>query len=356
MPADITWQVLLVAVAATAPVVLGGGLLLYLIRALPLRINLAVMVLIPLAATFAGIFGVSGFMFTGDTSRIIAVLIAVALVTTPAALFLGHMQAKRMVWERQMREQERAAEHSRRELVAWVSHDLRTPLADIKAMAEALADQVVTSPDEVATFAAQIDSNVVRLSQMVDDLFEMARIHSGAMTLELEPIDIREVADEVGTALLGAARRADVTVTISVPPDPLVVQASAAALSRALTNVVVNAVAHTARGGTIDITLGCEGTTAWVAVEDTGVGIAPEDLPRIFDVAFRGTASRSPVNAVGLPSGSGMGLAIARGLVDAHGGSISAANTDDGSRFEVRLPLPPSSSRESPRLDSATSS
>ncbi|WP_419232961.1 sensor histidine kinase [Gordonia sp. CPCC 205515] len=322
----------------TAPIMLLGTALLFLMRGMSLRANMVVIVLLPLVATFVGVLGVSGFMFTGDITKIATVLAAVALVTAPAALYLSRAQAKRTVWERQMRDQERAAERSRRELIAWVSHDLRTPLADIKALAEALGDSVVTSPDEVVDFAREIDVNTVRLSQMVDDLFEMSRIHSGALRLDFEPLDVREVVDEVAGALTAAARRAEVCLDVDLPPTAVPVVASSTALSRVLTNLVVNAIAHTPHGGSVRIQVASGGTDVTIGVTDTGGGIAEEDLPRIFEMAYRGTAARTPVNSAGLPVGSGMGLAIAQGLVAAHDGLIVASNTDAGSRFEVTLP------------------
>ncbi|MGV9713154.1 sensor histidine kinase [Gordonia sp. NPDC003424] len=333
-----TGHILLVAVAMTAPVVLLGTAVLFLMRGMSLRANMVVIVLIPLAATFVGVLGVSGFMFTDDISKIATVLAAVALVTAPAALYLSHAQAKRTVWERQMRDQERAAERSRRELIAWVSHDLRTPLADIKALAEALGDSVVTSPDEVVGFAREIDVNTVRLSQMVDDLFEMSRIHSGALRLDFEQLDVREVVDEVAGAIAAAARRAEVTLSVDMPEHPVLVVGSSTALSRVLSNLVVNAIAHTPPGGSVHFRVAADDTGVTIGVSDTGGGIADEDLPRIFEMAYRGTAARTPVNSAGLPVGSGMGLAIAQGLVAAHDGLIVASNTESGCRFEVTLP------------------
>ncbi|MFW0787184.1 HAMP domain-containing sensor histidine kinase [Gordonia sp. CPCC 206044] len=332
-------RILLLALAWTAPVVLAGGLLLIWMRRASLLLSMVVMVLIPLAATFVGVFGVSGMMFTGDIWRTGAVLAAVALVTIPAALWLGRFQARRTVWERHMRDQERAAEQSRRELIAWVSHDLRTPLADIKAMAEALGDRVVTDPADVASFAMQIDRHTVRLARMVDDLFEMARINAGALTLDMENLDVREVIDEVAAATSTLAERAEVALDVSCPPEPVTVRGSASALSRILTNLLVNAVAHTPPGGTILIALGSDDGHAWFRVDDTGVGIPEGDLERIFETSYRGNRARTPAGGDAVPAGAGLGLAIAQGLVDAHAGSIVASNTDSGSRFEVTLPL-----------------
>ncbi|GAA4393410.1 HAMP domain-containing sensor histidine kinase [Tsukamurella soli] len=331
-------KIALLALVWSAPVVLVGAVLLWRARRMSLQVSMVVLVLIPVLAILSGVVGVSGFMFTADFTRTCTVLGAATVIAVPAAVALGRFQARRTVWERQIREQERAAEAARRDLVAWVSHDLRTPLAGIRAMSEALRDAVVVDPGEVTEFARRIDRDAVRLSGMVDDLFEMSRIHSGALRLELETIDAREVADEVRAGLEQTAARAGVALTVTA--DHLVpVSANASALSRVLRNLVLNAIAHTPCGGCVEIGLTAEGTTAVLRVDDTGTGIAESDLPRIFDVAYRGTASRSPVNTDGLPAGAGMGLAIARGLVEAHRGTVAAVNLARGTRFEVRLPL-----------------
>lgn len=335
MPEIVT--IALLALLWSAPVVLAGALVLWRARSMSLQMSMVILVLIPVLAVLSGVIGVSGFMFTADFARTVTVLGAVLVVAVPAAIALGRFQARRTVWERQIREQERAAEAARRELVAWVSHDLRTPLAGIRAMSEALRDAVVSDAAEVTDFADRIDRETVRLSSMVDDLFEMSRIHSGALSLELETIDVREVADEVRSGLAQVASRARVELELDAP-EPVPAPVGVSALARVLRNLVLNALAHTPAGGTITIAVRRDGDDVLLRVDDTGAGIAPGDLDRIFDLAYRGTAHRSPVNTDGLPAGTGMGLAIARELVDVHGGTVVAANLQRGARFEVRLP------------------
>jgi signal transduction histidine kinase len=280
-------------------------------------------------------------MFTHESQRTAVVLTVVAAVTMPAALLLGRQQARRMVWEKEIREQERAAERSRRELVAWVSHDLRTPLAGIRAMSEALLDGVVADTVDVGRYSAQILRETHRLSTMVDDLFEMSKINAGALRLTLEPVDLRELIDEVLAANRPSAERAGVALHADQPAARITVAASDHALIRVLSNLVSNALAHTPPGGRVRLSAGTADGHAWARVDDTGSGIADDDLPRIFEVAYRGTTARTPVATSGIPAGSGMGLAIAAGLVDAHHGEITAHNRDIGCRFEVRLPLVP---------------
>ncbi|MFI5720585.1 sensor histidine kinase [Nocardia sp. NPDC051750] len=320
------------------PVVIAGALALRALRDRSLTASMAVLVLIPTLATLAGITGVSGLMFTAEFRRTSLVLLLVAAVTVPAAILLGRDQARKTVWEKEIREQERAAEQSRRELVAWVSHDLRTPLAGIRAMTEALIDGVVADPSDIARYAGQIERETRRLSRMVDDLFEMSKISAGALHLDLEPLDLRELIDEIYAAHRATADRAGIGFTAEQPPAPLPVEADDHALGRVLANLVSNAIAHTPPGGKVVITAGRDNGDIWTRVDDSGPGIAETDLPRIFEVAYRGTAARSPVADNGVPMGSGMGLAIAAGLVQAHRGAITAANQEIGCRFEIRLP------------------
>lgn len=216
----------------SAPVVLLGTVILLRLQRLSLVTNTVVLVMIPPVAILMGVIGVSGFMFTDDLKRTATVLTSVAVIAIPAAVLLGRFQARRTVWERQAREQERAAEQSRRELIAWVSHDLRTPLADIRAMAEALADGIVSDAEEVSTFARQIDRDAVRLSDMVDDLFEMSKINAGAVRLDREHLDLREVVDEVIAGCGAAADRAEVRLWPVMPESPVVVDADGRAVSR----------------------------------------------------------------------------------------------------------------------------
>ena len=140
------------------PIAALGGVVLYVLRRGSLATTLTVLVLIPVLATLVGVLGVSGFMFTPALTTMLLVCLLVAVVTVPAAIILGRAIARRSVWEREARDRERAAEASRRELVAWISHDLRSPLAGIQAMAEALADGVVSERHEVADYAQRISS------------------------------------------------------------------------------------------------------------------------------------------------------------------------------------------------------
>lgn len=338
MQATDLWKIAGWALACSIPVVLSGALTIRLARSWSLVVSMVALVLIPTLATLTGVLGASGFMITETFERTAVVLVIVSVVTIPAAVLLARYQARRTVWEQQIRDSERIAERSRRRLVAFVSHDLRTPLAGIRAGAEAIADGVVIE-EEAREQAKCIEHESIRLSEMVDDLFEMSKINAGAVQPAHDIVALDEVVDDVVAVHRIVADRAGVALQVYLPDEPVRVIGSDRALVRVLSNLVANAIAHTPRGGHVTLALGRDGKEAWARVDDTGVGIDEADLPRVFDVAYRGSNGRVPRADSSLPSGSGLGLAIAAGLVQAHRGTLSACNLDTGARFEVRLPF-----------------
>ena len=234
----------------------------------------------------------------------------------------------------QARTRERALEASRRELVAWVSHDLRTPLAGLRAMAEALEDQVVIDPREVSQYHSQIRREVDRLTVMIDDLFELSRIHAGALRLSKRMVGLEDLVAEVVASAEPVARHKGVRLTgAAVRGMPVFVDS--AEMGRALRNLVTNAIRHTPPDGGVDVLAEVQGGMACVSVSDACGGIPPGDLPRVFDVAFRGESARTP----GPQEGAGLGLSIARGIVEAHSGQIAVRNAGPGCQFLIRLPL-----------------
>ncbi|MBA3654438.1 MAG: HAMP domain-containing histidine kinase, partial [Actinobacteria bacterium] len=229
---------------------------------------------------------------------------------------------------------ERALDSSRRELVAWVSHDLRTPLAGIRAMVEALEDRLVQG-DDVDRYYRTLGTETERLAGLVDDLFELSRIESSALRLTMERVSLGEV---VSDALAGAgpiARAKGVRPDGTVREPSPVVEAATAELTRVLRNLLDNAIRHTPADGSVMIEAGADEVDAFITVRDSCGGIPSHEIDRVFDLAFRGDPARTP----GESGGAGLGLAIARGLVEAHHGEIAVANEGGGCRFTVRLPL-----------------
>jgi signal transduction histidine kinase len=232
------------------------------------------------------------------------------------------------------RNRERALEASRRELVAWVSHDLRTPLAGLRAMAEALEDQVVVEPRTVSQYHSQIRREVNRLTGMIDDLFELSKIHAGALRLSRRMVGLEDLVAEVVASAEPVARAKGIRLTgAAVRGMPVFIDTEE--MGRALRNLVTNAIRHTPSDGTVDVLAELQSGLACVSVSDACGGIPPEDLPRVFDVAFRGESARTP----GPQEGAGLGLSIARGIVEAHAGQIAVRNVGLGCQFLVRLPL-----------------
>ncbi|MFJ5228410.1 sensor histidine kinase [Kitasatospora sp. NPDC088391] len=234
------------------------------------------------------------------------------------------------------RDRERALDASRRELVAWISHDLRTPLAGLRAMAEALEDGVAEQPER---YLARMRTEVERLTGMVDDLFELSRLQSGALSLTLSRVSLHDLVDDALAGALPLARQRGVSLEgREVHAGP--VEADAREITRAIGNLLVNAIRATPPDGVVAVSARREDAGVVLAVTDGCGGIPEPDLPRVFETGWRGTAARTPRPAApGSPdSGAGLGLAIVRGIVEAHAGRAGVRNVDGGCCFEITLP------------------
>jgi signal transduction histidine kinase len=255
-----------------------------------------------------------------------------ASVSELAAVGRQLADTSRRLDESQRRQQ--ALERSRRELVAWVSHDLRSPLAGIRAMSEALEDGVVDDPDEVRGYLRAIGAETDRLTELVDDLFELSRITSGALDLRPREVAATDLLGPVLDPQRATARERGIELRTRLTDEaPLLVSPAEAA--RVVRNLVDNAIRHTPAGGIVVVGVAADGAEAVVSVDDECGGIPVGDLDRVFEVAFRGDAARTR----GDDGGGGLGLAIAKGLAEAQDGTISVANTPGGCRFTVRFPL-----------------
>ena len=327
----------LLGVACSLAAVALGVFGLRRMRAQALIASLLLLTLTPLVAVIVGIVVASGFMFTAELGHSAVIWVAVAVVCVPSAVWLGRTLAHEIVWEREARERERQAELSRRKMLAWLSHDLRTPVSGVLAMAEALEDGVVERPDDVKEYAGLIRSETNRLAGMIDDLFELARIDAGDLRLELEPVPVAEVLHSAVRASRASADRRGVRLEVDVPTDVTQALGEGPALVRVVRNLLGNAIRHTPADGVVTVAAGRTDGEVWLSVEDACGGIPESDLPYLFDAAFRGTSAREAERESD-PTGAGMGLTIAHGLVGAQHGSIGVTNLADGCRFEVRLP------------------
>ncbi len=232
-----------------------------------------------------------------------------------------------------------ATEQSRRDLVAWVSHDLRTPLAGIRAMVEALEDGIVDDEVTVARYYATMRHEVDRLAGLVDDLFELSRIHSGSLRLELEPVPLDELIDHALAGAAVTARAKRIELHSGALEGTAVVELAAPEIVRVIRNLLDNAIRHTPPGGRVTVHAWLDGATgsAQVSVRDSCGGIPDADLARVFEMGYQGNPARTPGEHRG-----GLGLAVARGLVEAHQGDITVRNVGPGCEFTVRLPSAPS--------------
>ncbi|MCX4915944.1 HAMP domain-containing sensor histidine kinase [Streptomyces sp. NPDC005386] len=348
---------------------LGGAGVLWLIRRRSLTASLTVVAAVAVCAMLAGTLVVAWAMFLSshDLYVVTTVVAMAAVVSLATALLLGRWVVARSraltlatrsfgdggdfaaptgpataelsALSRELaatsrklaesRDRERALETSRRELVAWISHDLRTPLAGLRAMSEALEDGVAADPDR---YLRQIRTEVERLNDMVGDLFELSRIHAGALALSPSRVS---VYDLVGDALAGAdplAREHGVRL-VGDRIEQVPVEVDGKEMSRVLGNLLVNAIRRTPADGTVAVTAERSDVGVVLSVTDGCGGIPEEDLPRVFDTGWRGTHARTP------PAGAGLGLAIVRGIVEAHSGRAAVRNVPGGCRFEVTLPM-----------------
>jgi signal transduction histidine kinase len=227
-------------------------------------------------------------------------------------------------------------DRSRRELVAWISHDLRTPLARIRGIVEALDDRVVVESGDVASFHARLRGDTDRLSGLVDELFELSRIDAGALTLDFEDIELADLVADLVAAFVPVAEARGIRLRVDLS-DSTVVRASMEHLERAISNLLDNAIRYSRDASVVSIDAGGRDGDAYVAISDSCGGISREELATMFDTsALRRHAERGDGGGA-----AGLGLAIAKGLIDAHGGSLSVEDANGGCRFTVTLPISP---------------
>jgi signal transduction histidine kinase len=230
--------------------------------------------------------------------------------------------------EEQLRDE---AERARRQTIASISHDLRTPITSLRLLAEAIEDDLV-DPETVKRYAASMRTSVEVLGALIDDLFELARIEAGALAWSMEQVELAEIASEVIGTLEPEANKRGITIeartgaACELIGDP-------ARLRRVLLNLLQNAVRHTPEDGSVTVLIEPSAAGGWeVEVADDGEGVDPADADRIFDPFYRGGSEAARTRP-----GTGLGLAIARAVVEAHGGRIWLAPSEQGSRFRFSL-------------------
>jgi two-component system, OmpR family, sensor histidine kinase BaeS len=220
---------------------------------------------------------------------------------------------------------------ARREFQASVAHELRTPLTALRGYLEALGDGTVPA-DREESYRTKCLDEVSRLNRLLDDLLDMAKSEAGRLDLAIRPILLGETMSRAILLWESAIRQKDLVVEVDLPAQPVVVEADADRVMQIMNNLLANAVSYTPAGGRVAFGLRTEGDWAIMSLTDSGPGIPPEQLPRIFDRYYRFIPG-------GRMRGTGLGLAIVRTLAEAHGGRVTAASSAGETRFEVYLPV-----------------
>jgi two-component system, OmpR family, sensor histidine kinase SaeS len=233
-------------------------------------------------------------------------------------------------------QKQRELEHLRNDLIAWVGHDLQTPLASMRAILEALSDGVVEDPESVKRYLLTAQRDVMSLSALIDDLFQMSQLDAGGFPLNRAKVSLSDLISDTLESFSQLALQHEVKLEGQVASNVDPVFMDTQAIGRVFNNLISNALRHTQRGGEIKVEARRKGSGVEVIVSDTGEGIRAQEIPHIFERFYRGDASRSRSRGT---SGAGLGLAIARGIVQAHGGNIQVeSNVGQGTRFIFHIP------------------
>ena len=235
-------------------------------------------------------------------------------------------------------QKQRDLESLRRDLIAWVGHDLQTPLTSMRAILEALADGIVEEPEMVKRYLATAQRDVMSLSALIDDLFQMSQLDAGGFPLHCAPASLSDLVSDTLESFSQLAKQQEIKLEGEVEADVDPVFMDTQAIGRVLNNLISNALQHTPRQGRVSVwvrrtTKNVQGVE--VTVSDTGEGIRAEDIPHVFERFYRGDAARSRQRG----TGAGLGLAIARGIVQAHKGDIQVeSKPGKGTQFTFDLP------------------
>jgi len=229
---------------------------------------------------------------------------------------------------------QRELERLRRDLIAWVGHDLQTPLASMRAILEALEDGMVDDPQTVKRYLSTAQRDVRSLSLLIDDLFQMAQLDTGGIPLDRAESSLSDLISDTLESFSELALRQGVRLDGSVDSNVDPVMMDTQRIGRVLNNLIGNALRHTPKDGRVEVRAQRIDSGVEVNVSDTGEGIRIEDIPHVFESFYRGEKSRSRSTG-----GAGLGLAISRGIVQAHGGQIKVQSAEgNGSLFTFILP------------------
>jgi signal transduction histidine kinase len=274
---------------------------------------------IAIAAFFAGAAAVAVPHWMG-LAQVVLVALALAGAALAAAL------AVRLAMEDRSRRQ---IEEARRQMVAAVSHDLRTPLASLRLLVEAIDDGVATGETR-ERYLGEMRTHVEALTALIDDLFELSRIEAREISWTMRQVELRELIGETVAAMRAPAEARGVALSAVLPAEAVLAEANAEKVQRVLFNLIQNAIRHTPADGSVTVRARMAGAGVEVEVADEGEGIPAADGERVFEAFYRGDESRSE-------EGAGLGLAISRAIVEAHGGRIWLDDSGHGARIRFTL-------------------
>ena len=231
-------------------------------------------------------------------------------------------------------QKQRDLDNMRRDLIAWISHDLQTPLTSMRAILEALADGVVDDPETVKRYLNIAQRDVKNLSSLIDDLFQMAQLDAGGFPLHRAESSLGDLVSDTLESFTELAKQQDIMLEGNVDPDVDPVMMDTQSIGRVLNNLIGNALRHTPAQGQVRVRVRRSSQGVEVTVSDTGEGIHAEDIPHIFERFYRGEKSRNRSTG-----GAGLGLAIARSIIHAHGGDIRVeSEPGKGTQFTFTIP------------------
>lgn len=225
-----------------------------------------------------------------------------------------------------------AAEATRRQLVAAVSHDLRTPIASLRLLVEAVDDEIVDEETR-HRYLATMQTHIHSLSAMIDDLFELSRIEAGDIDWSMRQVELALLVDETVLAMQAEAGAKGVRISSQLSQEPLSARANPEKIQRVLFNLIRNAIRHTPADGSVTVRAEAGSDAIEIEIADTGEGISPKERERVFDAFFRG-GEDAPRHS----DGAGLGLAVSRAIVETHGGRIWLAPAEQGTRVRFSLP------------------
>jgi signal transduction histidine kinase len=368
-----TVQIIVTSAAAALVIGLIAAVVLRLARRAPLIVHVVVIVAAAVGAVAAGIALTANAMYISEddttvalavtaASGVVSIIMAVLLATglSQDARHLGRDARRlgageavqpepRMTAElhavqgelvdssarlRAATDASARAEQARRDLVARIAHDLLAPLASIRAIAETLEDGMSPEPDRHAKL---LGVHVTRLHALIDDLFALSRIDAGTLSITPERMSLTDLASDLVSEFTELAARHDVVLRFAESRG-VTVDVDARELSRALINVIVNAIEHSPADAEVTITVDRVDENGLVRVRDLGPGVAEEDLDHLGTAGWRGTEARTSPR-IGIAGGAGLGLAITHAIVEAHGGEVQARNANPGLEVSIVLPL-----------------